>query len=565
MRINGHAHIFNLHTVLTRHAITIMVQRIRDLNVPDFVADAVERFLAEQVVTPEYLVEEELLARFLKHIGDTSTFKNFVNTTNNLPVEIRLMGGGVQALQISALRAALDRISSWFDDGATTKTTVLDVFETLRLAMQADVTGVAATILEDMRAGDGLIALMMDITSEQTQEVDEKKFRTQLKGTADAACAFPGRVFPFVAINTRRAKHYDFLREAVERHGFVGVKLYPSLGVPVDSSPMLKVYDYCLENELPILLHCTLTGFYESQQTQQLGDPSFWWPILEQRPELRVCFAHSGGLAQGVLTSGGPSGTQWPAEIETLMLSYANVYCDLAYHVDQMVSPQNEQFYLKWLRRLLADERLNDRVMFGTDVWLVRLSLADEHYWKWFESKLSPLELASIMEEAPAGFLGLPVGGKPMRKNIARLVEHLREQPGVGTDPVPWLNAVSPQSWTVLRGNPAWTPNNHAHKVTHGFFRGFMTGAQKKLEFSAAGALRLRQFTYFRNASAEDFNAVGQSLVQFCQNSAGTFEGEYRTNSAIGKVAELAADGEKTLADAGATIDAIFRFPTESI
>ena len=561
MRINGHAHIFNLHTVLTRHAVKIMVDRVRRQRVPDFVAEALERFLNEQVKTPEYLVEEELLDRFLRYIASTKSFQKFAKQTADLPVEVRILGDGLRAARIGLLRDILTRLSAWFDEGADSDTTIADVFETLRLAMKADVVGVAAAVLEDMRDDDGLVALMMDITSERTHAEDEVKFLAQLAGTADAATAFPGRVFPFVAVNTRRPKHFDLMREAIERRGFVGVKLYPSLGVPVDSQAMMAVYEYCAANELPILMHCTLTGFVESAATAELSNPERWWPILDRWPELYVCFAHTGGLAQGVLTPGGPTGSQWPAVIEQLMLSYENVYCDLAYHVDQMVSPKLEEYYLAWIRRLLGDEILRDRVMFGTDVWLVRLSMTDRAYWTWFERNLTAAEQDVVMTRAPAGFLGLPLDGRPMRQNIARLVEALKVRPSVGGEPPAWLRAL--HAWTISRVNPTWSPNNHAHRIAFGFFRGYMTGAQRQLPFDEAAALRLRQLSYWPGARKEDFDAIAQTLFIYCTGSQGALEGDYRQNEAIGKLRELLADGEKTLADTGATIDAIFRFPTE--
>ncbi|HUF28723.1 MAG TPA: amidohydrolase family protein [Gemmatimonadaceae bacterium] len=561
MRINGHAHIFNLHTVLTRHAVKIMVDRVRRQKVPDFVAEALERFLVEQVQTPEYLVEEELLARFLGYIASTKSFRKFAKQTPHLPVEVRILGDGLRAAQIGLLRDMLTRLSGWFDEGADSDTTIADVFETLRLAMKADVTGVAAAVLGEMREEDGLIALMMDITSEKAQAADEAKFLAQLAGTSDASAAFPGRVFPFVAVNTRRTKHFDLMREAIERRGFVGVKLYPSLGVPVDSPEMMAVYDYCALNEVPILMHCTLTGFIESEATAQLSNPERWWPILADRPELYVCFAHSGGLQQGVLTPGGPTGLQWPVVIEQLMLSYQNVYCDLAYHVDQMVSATSEGYYLTWIRRLLENEPISDRVIFGTDVWLVRLSMADRLYWAWFESNLTAAEQEIVMTRAPAGFLGLPLDGRPMRQNIERLVEFLKSRPGVGSEPAAWLAGM--HHWTVARVHAEWSPNNDAHRIAFGFFRGYMSGAQRQISFEDAAALRLRQLSYWPGATKQDFDAIAQTLFIYCTGSRGALTGDYEPATAIAKLRTLLADGEKTLADAAATIDAIFLFPTE--
>src|SRR5690606_39164218 len=109
-----------------------------------------------------------------------------------------------------------------------------------------------------------------------------------------------------------------------------------------------------------------------------------------------------------------------------LMRSFSEVYTDLSYHTDQMAGVAEEALYLVWLRRLLAEPGVGDRVMFGTDIWLVRLSLADAHYWRLFETRLTAAEMKRLAEEAPRRFLGLPdENGAGMRANMRRLVERL--------------------------------------------------------------------------------------------------------------------------------------------
>lgn len=571
MRINGHAHIFNLRTVLTPHAVKVMTNRVRALGVPEFVADAVEKFLAEQVLRPEYLVEEELLARFLTLIRQSAAFREFARTTAGLPVEVRLLGDGLPALETAALRATLDRLSSWFDDGADSKTTIADVFDTLRLAMRPSITAVAAEVLRSVEPDGGVVALMMDITSEDTAAQDRDRYLAQLKGTADAAAAFPGRIFPFVAVSTRRPDHFALMRKAIEELGFVGVKLYPSLGTRVDSADMLRVYDYCVEHDVPVLLHATRTGFYESDATTGFGDPALWEPILDARPGLRVCFAHSGGLAQGVLTPDGPQPRQWPHTIVELMRSFDEVYTDLSYHTDQMAGVEEEALYLAWLRRLLAEPGVGDRVMFGTDIRLVRLSLADAHYWRWFESRLTAAEMKRIAEDAPRRFLGLPdANGAGMRANMRRLADRLAALPAVGGEPAAWLRDAAGTAFNVQRVDPEWTKSNHAHVLTHAFFKRFMKSVHKRLAFADAGALRLRQLTYWNKEHVpetvfrNDCRAVALALVSLARGSGGAFEGSYDATSAVDRLAEVVADGEKTIAVAAGSVDAIFRFPTEA-
>ncbi|MDH5234746.1 MAG: amidohydrolase, partial [Gemmatimonadota bacterium] len=375
MRIDGHTHIFTLHAVLTRHALKLMVDRVRNRGLPEFVTAGLESFLAEQLEHPEVLTEDELLGRFLDRMARTKAFAKFKRTTSGLPLEVTLLGEGLRAVELAAMRSALNRLSGWFDDGARSEGTIADVFAALRIAMLPDITSVADELLRTMGPDDALVALMMDITSEKTAAKDRGQFLVQMKGTREASIARPGRVLPFVAVNTRRPDHFALMRQALEMHGFVGVKLYPSLGVPVTSGAMALVLDYCAEHDVPILLHCSRGGFYESEETRALGDPSLWAGILDARPGLRVCFAHAGGLDQGILDPDGPHPPRWSHAIMELMLAFDHVYTDLAFHTDQMQGPDPEARYLHWLRGLLADRTLGKRVIWGSDYWLLRLGL----------------------------------------------------------------------------------------------------------------------------------------------------------------------------------------------
>lgn len=570
MRIDGHAHIFTLQTVLTKHAVKVMADRIRHRGLPEFVAAGLETFLNEQLKRPEVLTEEELLGRFLDRIMGTNAYKQFTKATSGLPVEILVSGDGLRSLKRDALRSALTRLSALFDDGSAIGTTIADVFETLRIAMRSDITSVADKLLSTMGPEDAIVALMMDITSAQSAATDRGKFLAQMKGTREAAIARPGRVLPFVAVNTQRPDHLALMRQALEAHGFVGVKLYPSLGSPVTSDAMKKVYDYCVEHDVPILLHSTRGGFYETESTRNFGDPALWADILGDRPGLRVCFAHAGGVDQGIVEPGGPQPPQWPHEIMELMFAFDHVYTDLAYNSEQMESPEKTARYLAWLRGFLTDPVLGKRVIWGSDYWLVRLSFDAAFFRDWYTSRLSAVELRQLMEEAPRRFLGLPASdGSGMRANVRRYVDFLAAQPAVGGDPPAWLRSAAGTPFTVRYTDPLWSSNNHAHLLTSRFFERYMHAGQKGLPFAAVGQLRLRQLTYWNkehvtaHVFAKDCRDVAIELGSLAKGRHGGFEGDYNDKSATDALFAVLKDGERTVADVGSVVDAVFRYSTE--
>jgi len=573
MRINGHAHIFSLNSVLSKYAIRIVVTRINEKGLPAFVGDAVEKLLNDQMKYPENLTEDELLDRFIGYIAGSAAVKKIIPKQFNLPFGIQLPGSKkrVRRLKRAALQATLDRLSSNFDTGAEAEATIRDVFQTLRIAMLPSATHVAARLFEEASPGEIMVALMMDITSEKTATADKALFLRQMKETSEAAVAYPGRIIPFVAVNTRRDNYYELMCRGIEEHGFAGIKLYPSLGIEVISDRMKRVFDYCLDKDLPILLHCNLGGFKENDASVEFGNPAHWRDILKERPKLRVCFAHAGGTDQGPMKKNGPAKGDWTHTVQELITKYDQVYMDISYHTDQMLNEEHEKNYLKWLKSVLKDDKLKKRVIFGTDGWLLRLNLPDSLYMNWFENRLSEAEMKLIYEKAPAEYLGLPVNGqKTMRGNIRNLVEYLDAQPSVGGQPAEWLISVSESSYAIRRRNAGWSPNNHIHLLARAFFRSsYMTAPQKALDFEETGDLLMRQLTWWNREQVSDTvfrndrRNVALRLISLCEGSGLLYEEGYAKNLALDKIAELLGDESKTIADVGITLDSMFRVQAE--
>ena len=574
MRINAHAHIFTLQSVLTREAIEIIARRVQDRGVPEFVVGAVTRILDRQLDRPEYLVEDELLERFIAEIAADASFQNLVGAvTSPLPVEITVLGGGIQGLGVSALRSSLDKLSTYLDARDGSGGGIFDVFETLRLAMQPDIVSVADRLLEHLHPDDGLIALMMDIASDREPERDRENFERQLRGTMEAAVQRPGRIFPFVAVNPRRTTHFDVLRRAVEEMGFCGVKLYPSLGYAVDTPELRAIYDYCMQSDLPLLVHCTDGGFYRDPASIAHSDPDRWYSVLEDYPELRLCFGHCGGC-RGLIGGGGPVPGSWAEQVLEYVRGFPNVCADLSYHVDMMGGGAPETDYFATLRVLLADPELSGRLLFGTDSWLVRLNVTDAHYWKYFEQHLTAGEFRQITEEAPRRFLGLPASdGTGMLANIERHLAFLeRNRERVGAEPTEWVRAALPNVvFTARTNDPFWTPNNQAHFYTYRYLRDLMTASHSALGFVRAGVLRLRQLTYWQKEHESPVlfqqrtEGNARKLAAFCKANGALYEGSYDDDAAVSRLAELFADGERTIAEMAQSVDAIFRFHAEVV
>lgn len=561
MRINGHAHIFTLQSVLSRYAIQIMANRLRKVGFREFIVDAVVEVLSAQLNHPEYLIEDELLVRFVRAMLRSPHFRV---AGINLPVQLLVAGDGNE-LGVRALAAILDKLSSWIDEHDGPGKSPFDVLQTLRIAMRPTIPQVADSLLRHLGPDDLLIALMMDIVAENEPERDRLNFLSQIRGTQAAALALPGRVLPFIAVNPRRPNHFELMVDALEKRGFVGVKLYPSLGYEMTMPQMRSVLEYCQAHDVPITVHTTATGFSAGDVASGYANPVHWLDHLKALPDLRVCFAHCGGW--GGLCQQDHDQAVWAAQIVQYMDGHPNVYADLSYHVDMMVKGGTaEAAYITTLKAFLAGPHA-DRIIFGTDSWLLRLNMDDALYWKYFERNLSAAELDLITQTNPAQFLGLPVAGAAARRNIQRYIQYIESHAGaVGATPAQWLRTATQVTWNVVASNPAWSRRNHAHVTAYNHFRSQIPPQLKGRGFDDCAGIRLTQLDYYAlSGTPSDMVVTGnrRNLMALCKANGAVPEGGYVLQDIATQLDDIMREGRYTLSDLGGALDAMYRFESE--
>ncbi|HEV8363818.1 MAG TPA: amidohydrolase family protein, partial [Gemmatimonadaceae bacterium] len=404
---------------------------------------------------------------------------------------------------------------------------------------------------------------------ETEPERDRKNFLRQLRETSEAVLQRPGRIFPFVAVNTRRANHLELLKNATANMGFVGVKLYPSLGFRIDSDAMAEVVDFCAGNDLPITMHCNHGGFAKDAASVEFCDPEHWTEHLGLHENLKICFAHFGGIEGLFGTS--DEDTEWTNKIVAFMHGFPNVFADLSFHVDMMRDAAIETRYFEKLNGFLTQPSIGDRILFGTDSWLVRQHLGERNYWKFFEDRLSAAHFAQIADANPQRFLGLPQAAGGVRPNITRHVEFIRSnRKSVGAEPAAWVKAAIAEPFTINRFAPEWTPNNKAHVVTFAVLKEQMTKAQRDAGFRQAGDFHLRELLYFKPDQfpeaifKQKCDALALRLCKVAKEQPNTeLESGVTTDSAFDSVRDLVGSGEETIAVMGGVIDSLFRFAEE--
>ncbi len=576
MRINIHTHVFNFRSVFTEQTVNILLDRIGSEDWPPFVMEAVKSALMH-LLKGEYMDEEALLKQLVKHLSRSRKAKNFGGSLGKaIPADVSvLLSGNIDDLAVDALHEILRKLGDIIDDNRDAENrTLSDLVDFLAIGIQPTIHEVARTLMRQSGDGTVVAALMMDITTGGTK--DEKLFLKQIEDTSAAALAFPGWLLPFVAVNPLRTSHFERMEMALNQRGFVGVKLYPSLGYDVDSKAMRNVYAFCEANEIPLLMHCGPGGFCLNKQTALNSDPGLWRAILKDYPTLRICFGHFGGdsnLTQDVIPA-----DSWTKCILDLMKTYKGVYADIAYHTDPMAGGAPEANYFKNLGSLLGDPAYGDRILFGSDFFMVRQRLREDTHWRYFESKFSAPQFRLITFDNPSRFLGLPsAGGFGAAKNIRKYIDFLvGHKDSVGSEPAAWaLAAVKRMHGDItFKSNPwgvSWTKNNAAHWYTWRFFNNEMGDLQRRLSFEDAAGVLVRQLpgwpssqvaVKIREGRLRELAAALQYFLTSGNIKAKPEPGVTRRKSE-NELLKLFTNGDTKLAEFGDTVDKLFRFAQE--
>jgi len=390
MRINCHAHIFNLPAVATRHSAEILINRILEMLpavVEKAFAERLLRDLFESRKTETGVMGK--LAGWLGEFQSAGTLADFFDQAGPsardrlAQANARLAAAGDRD-NLLEVGMALDELIAERGDLDAGRKSLADFLDFVRIGFLPSIQDVADELMAQTPADAGITALTMDITR---GDFFEEQFIAQLAETAAAAARYPGRIFPFTAVNPIRANHYAIMERALGELQFRGVKLSPSLGYDIDSPEMRRVYAYCQANGVPLLMHCNPGGFYYDRQTIFNSSPEHWPAILKDYPELKICFGHFGG--GGDLTGPQlPGQKTWAGMILDLMEKWPGVFADISYHDEPMAGGRVEANYFANLKSLLRLEPVRERVLFGTDFFMIRVRLKDKNYWSYFEERL---------------------------------------------------------------------------------------------------------------------------------------------------------------------------------
>ncbi|PKP04071.1 MAG: hypothetical protein CVU11_06175 [Bacteroidetes bacterium HGW-Bacteroidetes-6] len=255
-----------------------------------------------------------------------------------------------------------------------------------------------------------------------------RDFRAQL---AELSQIDQEQILPFVHIDPRRDGYFDILRDAIEQMGFRGVKLYPPLGVFPHDSRFDSVYQYCIDNNLPIVSHCSPhnpTHFKGSRREllKLLQNPYFeinphgldkkdlcdifthpknYRIVCEKYPELRISLAHYGSDKMWTSWLCHPEDPEnWVNIINSMIQEYPNLYTDISYTMYYNVTDCKHNFY-KTLKEFLDNENIRRKVLFGSDFYMPASKETDMHYANNIIDAIGEEYFNAIAVENPKQFL----------------------------------------------------------------------------------------------------------------------------------------------------------------
>ncbi len=529
MQINVHTHVFNFEAILTKETVMLLNHRLTGKNMPGPLREVVIEYLrAKQKKRNRKLSPED----FHRSIRGYASFKRllpggmrrFFDRHLDLPSSV-----DTDRLLMSVLEASLT------DRDDTDASAVMNAIEWLRIGLMSSIDAVTDDLMAHLDDGDVVVVLPMDIIGKRAGKQESGRYLKQLEDTLEQALRYPGRVLPFAMVNPARKEAFRMLQRDVERGACVGLKLYPSLGYSVWDGVMKEVLRYCDRQQVPVLLHCNDSGFRKSKSAAAYCRPDHWKPVLDELPNLKVCFGHFGGETEGgkpVWTAPDIPRDSWAAGILDLMEAWpGRVFADVSYHVGHLGDDDTRRNYLNNMRKVMDDATYRSQVLWGTDYHLLRMDRSDTDYTESFASQIGADHYALMSRNNPAAFLGLPDNGRPEGANIARHVDWLAGQHArpVHGRPAEWL-IDHPEGRTIKAGTPGvpgtavtaegagWDVNNYIHTSVFNFLWHYNTpsflseGMRKRIEgradnqeakFEAMGRVPVGELSFHQDVAGD--------------------------------------------------------------
>ena len=226
-------------------------------------------------------------------------------------------------------------------------------------------------------------------------------YLAQLEELALLKKKFSKKIYPFICADPRRPNLFPLVRHYIEKKGFAGIKLYPSMGFFPFDERLYPVYEYAQEHQIPLMTHCSSSGpvygrdippkrerihpktgaamGYKSKRrfADHYAAPDNYLYVFDDFPLLKLCFAHFGGDTQCLkyYKSNDPSeiNNNWFVKVSEMLRRYPNTYADISYSAADFD-------LLALFNALLQSSATKRKVLFGSDFYMSSI----ERNERWF-------------------------------------------------------------------------------------------------------------------------------------------------------------------------------------
>jgi predicted TIM-barrel fold metal-dependent hydrolase len=199
-----------------------------------------------------------------------------------------------------------------------------------------------------------------------------------------------GRLAAFVAWDPFRDDGLDIVRDAIDNHGCIGVKVYPPSGYrpygndqsdrprrvktpspEILDERMLRLFEWCAGGQIPVFTHCTPEGFEAYPNAGANCDPRYWAMLLQKSEKLRtlrLCFGHAGGDGWFAGTDQAWRGS-FAGQVAQLCADprYPNLYCEVGILSDVRDSAARRRFAERVRAFAAANPIFLRRLLYGSD------------------------------------------------------------------------------------------------------------------------------------------------------------------------------------------------------
>ena len=177
------------------------------------------------------------------------------------------------------------------------------------------------------------------------------------------------KIYPFLGIDPTIANYNNIIDKCLSntKEKIYGIKLYPPLNLDPQKIPD-EFFDICIENNLPITVHCAPNGFssrhIKPAKANLLTDPENWREKLNRldsrNKKLRINFAHFGGKKAG-----------WSNTIKNFITGYdkVQVYTDISYFILNLLGKDSTTFCNK-IKNVMKEDFMRERILYGSDFYV---------------------------------------------------------------------------------------------------------------------------------------------------------------------------------------------------